>query len=467
MKSSLSLLNKESHFVRSPRWNWVIWSLAVCLLVGGCGFGHRRSEQMHIKFWTFPLWTGITGAERNGTPEDWPRLKIREFEATHPNVKIDLEVLTWQGGAQKLDLAVLSRTYPDVCYLAAASLRKYVDQGVLEPMDPFMTKADVADFYPNVLECCRYQGHTYLRPWLCNALCLAVNLDIFKERHIERLIPKPPDRAWTYDQFVEACRACTFDRNGDGRTDVYGYALYGIPLSVEYQMLTLVLGFGAQLYSKDGGRFLLNSPSGVRGFQFLLDLLDKYKVVPPGPAGMQAGQVGQMFMNQEVAIQSSTSGVLKGIKMSAERGEFPFFNAAIVQPPHLPGKKPSTMLSVGGYVVFKQTDPRRREIAMEFARFLTNTENCRALSVIGQFPARKSAGDIYPGDVDMGVVARLIPMARIYFTSGAPELNPVVNNIYQRIFTHSMTPAQALASAERDAKGIVTREAADRKGRGQ
>ncbi|MCX6376042.1 MAG: sugar ABC transporter substrate-binding protein, partial [Armatimonadetes bacterium] len=377
-----------------------------------------------------PLWNGITGNEKDGTPEDWPRLKIKEFEAKHPNVKIDLEVLTWQGGGQKLDLAVLSRTYPDVCYISTANLRKYADQGVLEPIDRDMTKADRADIHPNVMECCRYNGQTYVWPWLCNALCLAINLDIFRERHVEHLIPKPPDRSWTYDQFVQACKACTFERNKGEPRQVYGYALYGIPLSVEYQMLTLVLGFGAQLYSKDGTAFLLNSPQGLRGFQFLLDLLDKHKVVPPGPAGMQGGQIGQMFMNQEVAIQSSTSGVLKGIKMSAERGDFPFFDAAIVQPPHLPGKKPATMLSVGGYVIFKQDDPRKREMVMEFARFLTNKENCRALSVIGQFP-------------------------------------PIVNNIYQEIFTHSMTPAQSLAHAETQAKDIIARESAERKaGRG-
>jgi len=439
----------------------VVLGLAACLLVSGCGFNKRTSDQIRIKYWTFPLWNGITGNEKDGTPEDWPRLKIKEFEAKHPNVRIDLEVLTWQGGGQKLDLAVLSRTYPDVCYISTANLRKYADQGVLEPIDRDMTKADRADIYPNVMECCRYNGRTYVWPWLCNALCLAINLDIFRERHVEHLIPKPPGRSWTYDQFVQACEACTFRRNKGGQ--VYGYALYGIPLSVEYHMLTLVLGFGAQLYSKDGSAFLLNSPQGVRGFQFLLDLLDKYKVVPPGPAGMQGGQIGQMFMNQEVAIQSSTSGVLKGIKMSAERGDFPFFNAAIVQPPHLPGKKPATMLSVGGYVIFKQDDPRKREMVMEFARFLTNKENCRALSVIGQFPARRSAGDIYPGDVDMGVVARLIPMAKVYFIAAAPELNPIVNNIYQEIFTHSMTPAQSLAHAEARAKDIIARESAERR----
>ncbi len=435
----------------------IILITAICILMSGCK-KQSDSGRIRIKFWTMPLITGITGTEKNGTPEDWPRMKIKQFEALHPDIKVDLEVLTWQGGGQKLDLAVLSRTYPDVCYLAASNLRKYADQGVLEPIDAYMTDFDRGDFYPNVLEMCRYNDTTYMWPWLCNALIMAINLDIFKERHVEHLIPKPPDRAWTYDQFVQACQACTFDRNGDGRKDVYGYALYGIPTTVEYQMLTLVKGFGAILYTRDGSKFLLNSPEGEKGFQFLMDLLDKYKVSPPGPAGLQIGQVDQMFMNQEVATISATSGVIKEIKLSSSRGEFPFFNAAIVQPPHLPGKPPASMLSVGGYVVFKQQDERKRKAAMEFARFLSDAESCKSLAVIGQFPSRKSAGNIYPGDVDMGVVARMIPMAKVYYTSAAPELGPVLNNIYQEIFTHSMTPKQALANAEAQANAIIARE---------
>ncbi len=435
--------------------------LAACLLLAGCS-PNRKSGEIRLKWWVFPMWSGITGAEKNGTPEDWPRLKIREFEKAHPGVRIDLEVLTWQGGSQKLDLAVLSKTYPDVCYLAAVNLRKYADQGVLEPIDPYLTDADRADVYPNVMGLCRYRGDTYLWPWLCNALVMAINTDIFRERGIERLIPKPPERSWTYDQFVEAAKACTFDRNGDGKTDVYGYALYGIPLSVEYQMLTLVQGFGGRLYSADGTRFMLNSPEGVRGMQFLLDLLDKHKVAPPGPAGTQSGQVGQMFMNQETATISSVSGVIKSIKQSADRGEFPFFNAILVQPPHLPGREPTSLLSVGGYVVFKQEDRRRRDAAMEFARFLTNAENSQALSVLGQLPARRSTGNIYPGDLDMAVVAGLLPSAREYFTAAGPELGQVVNNIYQRIFTHAMTPAEALADAEKRANEIIAREQRER-----
>ena len=61
----------------------------------------------------------------------------------------------------------------------------------------------------------------------------------------------------------------------------------------------------------------------------------------------------------------------------------------------------------------------------------------------------------------MRVVAGLIPLAGLYFTAASPELGPVLNNIYQQVFTHSKTPEQALADAEEQARTIIAREQAE------
>jgi multiple sugar transport system substrate-binding protein len=434
--------------------------LLVAALAGGCGRGERSAGgDIHIRFWTFPLWSGLTGKEPDGKPEDWPAMKVREFERLHPGVKIDLEVLTWQGGGQKIDLGTISRTNPDLVYGAVSNIPKYADQGVLQPIDDYLTDEDRRDIYPNVLELCRYKGHTYLWPWLCNTLVMAVNRDVMRERGADHLVPSGADRSWTYDQFLAAARAATFDRDGDGRTDVYGYCLYGIPTSIEYQMLTLALGFGSSLYDEAGTRFALNSLEGRRGFQFLLDLLDKEKVTPPAPAGISAAQVGQMFFNREVAIVSAGSSLLEGLKAAVAKGQARPFDAVFVQPPHLPGKPPVTMLSLGGYYVFRQRERRKRDAVMAFARYMTDAASCRALANIGQLPTRRSAGDIYPGDLNMKVLSDLLPHARLYFTAHSPELQPILNNIYQQIFTHARTVEEALADAEKQANEVIRREA--------
>ena len=59
------------------------------------------------------------------------------------------------------------------------------------------------------------------------------------------------------------------------------------------------------------------------------------------------------------------------------------------------------------------------------------------------------------------LVQSWVPHARVYFTLPAPELTPILNNIYQQIFTHSKTVEQALAGAEKQANEVFRREAAE------
>ena len=226
-------------------------------------------------------------------------------------------------------------------------------------------------------------------------------------------------------------------------------------------MLTLALGFGGRSTIRRGRASCSNSPKGQRGFHFLLDMLDKEKVTPPAPAGISAAQVGQMFFNQEVAMVCTGSSLLEGLKAAVAKGQAKPFDAVFVQPPHLPGKPPVTMLSLGGYYIFRQPERRKRDAVMAFARYLTDAASCRALANLGQLPCRRSAGNIYPGDLNMKVLSDLLPHARLYFTAGSPELQPILNNIYQQIFTHARTVEEALADAEKQADEVIRREAAE------
>jgi ABC-type glycerol-3-phosphate transport system substrate-binding protein len=61
--------------------------------------------------------------------------------------------------------------------------------------------------------------------------------------------------------------------------------------------------------------------------------------------------------------------------------------------PHDPEVGPVAYQTSGGFVVFEQPDDYRREMAMEFARFVTNTENIALLEDLLYVTARKSANE--------------------------------------------------------------------------
>jgi multiple sugar transport system permease protein len=59
-------------------------------------------------------------------------------------------------------------------------------------------------------------------------------------------------------------------------------------------------------------------------------------------------------------------------------------------------------------LVFKQTEPEKRRLCHELARFLTAGENQRLLASYGQFPTRRSAGEIYEGQPLMQAAQRIV-----------------------------------------------------------
>ena len=73
-----------------------------------------------------------------------------------------------------------------------------------------------------------------------------------------------------------------------------------------------------------------------------------------------------------------------------------------------------------------------------FARYLTNAEGCRALANIGQLPARRSAGNIYPG------------VGHAYMSNEGPNRGvEAIEVSWSRLFAwfHQYLPATELAAA--------------------
>lgn len=54
---------------------------------------------------------------------------------------------------------------------------------------------------------------------------MLLNLDLFEERGVE----PPANGDWTWDEFFAAAEKLTFDRDNDGKTDVYGFSTYILP----------------------------------------------------------------------------------------------------------------------------------------------------------------------------------------------------------------------------------------------
>ena len=139
----------------------LIWYLLI-LLVSGCGSDENSSsDAVTITLWTQDHWVGVTGHELDGVPlddprraqytrVDWYNKAVEEFQALHPEKKINvnIEILDWTNGFQKIDIAVASGLPPDILISTSGIALKYARFGLLEPFDEHLSPEDIEDFGP-------------------------------------------------------------------------------------------------------------------------------------------------------------------------------------------------------------------------------------------------------------------------------------------------------------------------------
>ena len=157
------------------------------------------------------LWTGFTGGDR-GAYEDL----IKEFNATHTNIQVTMEVQPWDTISQKLPSAWATGQGPDLATpnFDPNVLAKYLETDSLLALDAIgdsETQINADKLAPAAIEAFTVDNTLYAVPANIATLQLYYNKALFEAAGIDG----PPT---TVDELVEDAKALT----GDG---VYGLTL--------------------------------------------------------------------------------------------------------------------------------------------------------------------------------------------------------------------------------------------------
>ncbi|MEW6045802.1 MAG: extracellular solute-binding protein [Bacillota bacterium] len=363
-----------------------------------------------IVLWDAPRWRDEAGDQFH-----WIKAKIKEFEATHPGVKVTLVETPWAELAQKLSIAIAGRAWPDIAPVdisGGAINIQYLRQGVVEPLDSFLTREELADFYPGALDAYTFEGKLYGIPTSMTVHSMMLALDHFRARGVQ----VPPKGRWTWDEFVQAMRKLTYDKDGDGKPDVYGFTTY--ILKGYYEAWPLLYMDGARPLSPDLSRYTFDSPQGVSALQKVLDLKFKEKVAPMELGSADVGGTFQAFANPEqrrIAVEPWASWAIATLRTNPKYK----MDFAVVEYPIGASGKPVTIGGTGGWVVFRQPNKEKLAVVVELAKHLSTTQEQYAFArFYGTFPARKSVLPLDPyGDnpqmqqaAQMLAFAEMVPM---------------------------------------------------------
>lgn len=379
-------------------------ALLLPLLAVSCTAPKPPPGKTLVEFWDFP---------RLPVVNEWLQEAIAEFERLNPDVHIEYTRLSWAKGLERMDIAAFAGRPPDVA--GAVMQLKYVEAGLLAPLDSYLDEEIPGmpgvtwreDIHPSILRAVQWEGTTWAFPWYKEGFIILVNQDIFRERGV----PIPEDGQWTWDEFLEKMHRLTFDRDGDGKIDVYGIGYSTGP--EKWEAYPFLFAEGMEIMSEDGRTILLDSDATRRGLRRLLALEFEERVALPGAGGIQDDVTWTAFTSRDRRLAAVSQGLwalnsveTQNRRLEEMRRERPTerlpdpLRIRVMMAPRMPGQ-PQTMASygVGSMMVFDRPhDPKRTDAAARFARFLTLEYGQAINREAGLFPSRISTGNLFEGD---------------------------------------------------------------------
>ena len=228
------------------------------------------------------------------------------FKEDHPDITVKDIVLPWTDYNQKIPVMVAGGTAPDVfgCH-PALLFETYAAEGLV-PIDSYV-ESDAELNYDDIVfhGDAEFEGHIVGLPQKSCTHQLRFNKKLFEEAGL----PTPADlywedreEGWNWNSFVELLKQLTVDLNGDGEIDQYGFGSMG-----GCNILSIIRSAGGDVLDDvfHPTKCVLDAPESKKGFQFMVDLVRKYKVQPPPE--LKLAELGIEFSTGKIGITGATT----------------------------------------------------------------------------------------------------------------------------------------------------------------
>jgi multiple sugar transport system substrate-binding protein len=308
---------------------------------------------------------------------------VKEFNATHPTIKVEYELVGLNEYHDKLVTALAGGAGPDASRFKEWWLGEFVKLNALEPLTNFISKWPGRD---DVIESLWKTGQltatgpVYMVPHQFVTYYLYYRKDWFAQAGL-----KPPV---TFEDFLTAAKKLT-----DPANKQYGFALRGGAGGQDQWLAFLVAGGGRLVDAQ--GKVVADNAEAVKVNQWYIDLFRAHKVAPPSAPTDGYAQLMGAFQagNTAMFCHHKGSSVMMAQKLGANLGVAPM--------PAADPKRPGTLASLANNVIFASS--KQKEAAFTFISWLSETKAMDKWSASpqGQLPALKSVAKLprYAEDV--------------------------------------------------------------------
>lgn len=276
------------------------------------------------------------------------------FEAS-TGIQVELIQVDWNNINTRVVAGAAARVAPyDVVEVDYLWLGPWVNAGILEPLDGYMTPLMKEEMVGSLLEAGRIDGKLYAVPWLVDSLFFMYNTRMFEAAGIE----SPPE---TWEELIDT--AVKLQSAGIVRWPVIMNWTQHEGLVCNY--LVFLHTLGGSLYDSNG-QVQVDTADGVRALEFMLRLKNSGITDPASMAARPLEAV--TALSQGLTAMTMAWGSL--FPQTAEGVEAG--NIAIGLIPSQPGVPTATVDGSEAVAIMKAS--QHKEAAWKFVEFITSKE---------------------------------------------------------------------------------------------
>ncbi|MCC7352948.1 MAG: sugar ABC transporter substrate-binding protein [Anaerolineae bacterium] len=305
---------------------------------------------------------------------------LETFHASHPNIHV-FYTPDPDNIEEKMFSDFEAGTAPDVLAGCCDFFPIWAQKGYLLDLRPYV-EADLDRTVINDWDKAQYQafftrnGVQFALPKYHGALALYYNKDFFDQFDVDY-----PDGSWNHDDYLEAMKRLTADRDRDGKID-----LWGSMVDIAWERIQMhVNGWGGHFVDpKDPTRSLMAETEALAAMRWIRQRMWDDHVMASF-LDVQNLETRQAFIQQRLAMVEDGSWALKDILEHAT------FRVGVAPFPAGPARR-VTLATTDGFGIYAGT--KYPEAAWELLKFLVSRDYGRAMARTHLLqPARASLVD--------------------------------------------------------------------------
>lgn len=356
-----------------------------------------------ISWWTYPIFVQDDGSV-DGTYE---QQLIEAFQKKYPNITVNLEVLDFETGKDKIDAALADGSVCDVLFANAENIAPYQEKGALLDLSSLFTDEMLMDLYEGeFLSACQEGVHYYMYPLSISNYVMAFNKSALEQSGAMELMPADGVRSWTADEF-EAVISKLKEAGYEGGS------FYCSGHAGDYGTRSFVTNlYDAELTNEAMDTYAINSDNGKKAMEKIKEWVSKGYL--QNGAEVNGAQAVESFVNgsSSFTLLWNLPHELYYEGTMGDNGVEPY----VMMYPSADGRA-SLEYILNGFAVFDHQDDARAEASRYLIDFLCNDEAWKAQNVArtGAFSVRQSLGDVYGENEQAALYQSFVPYSGIYY----------------------------------------------------